>query len=174
MRRLLPCLVALSAAAPANATTALRIDLDDLVRQSDAVVIGVAETRDSYWEGSRIVTRVTVRVDDVWSGTTRGAQRIDVITLGGVVGSIGQRVSGSVSLPVGRRVVLCLVHDGAGAHRVVGMAQGVTFVIDDGSADPRVQRAPMRMRLVGPMLVEPFPATLSELERTVREIAGER
>lgn len=174
MRRLLPCLIALSVAAPAYATTAVRVGLDDLVRQSDAVIIGVAEARHSSWQGTRIVTRVTIRVDHVWAGTTRGAERIDVVTLGGVVDGIGQKVSGAVRLPIGQRVVLCLVRDGDDAHRVVGMAQGLTLVVDDGSADPRVQRAPLRMRMVGPMPVEPFPATLSALERAVREIAAER
>lgn len=118
----------------AEATTALALDLEDLVRASYRVAL-VTPTRSSAgWEQAdgqrRIVTRTTVLLQDVWHSTPErdqsepGEQEMVVLTLGGRAGDLQQRVHGEAVLRQDEPVLLFtgpLHHE---ARRVVGMAQG--------------------------------------------------
>jgi hypothetical protein len=155
----------------ANATTARHTSLAELVRGSELVVLGTTEAREAFWDGGRIYTRSTVRIEEVWAGTKPKRDTVEVLTLGGVVGDLGQRVSGVANLPVGGRVVLFLATDDRGRYRTAGMAQGVTHVVDDDSGDPRVERRTGGLRLIGEAPTEPFPTSLSALRRAVEVLS---
>ncbi len=158
--------ILLGASTPALATTAARASLPELVAGADLVVLGTAGTPASEWDGGRIVTRVPVTVEEVWAGDAP-ATVVEVVTLGGVVGEIGQTVSGAPRLRRGERVVLCL-RQREGRLRVVEMTQGAFFVVGPPAPDPAIRRRSFGLRLLGPE-VAPVPERLRALERAVKE-----
>lgn len=133
--RAAPAALALLLALPALATTLLRLDLDTLTRDADAVVRGRVVRTESRWtgDGMRIVTDVEVEVAEALKGAP-GA-RVTLTQPGGVVGDIGQLAQGVAAFTSGEEVVLFLERRGGGpaAHyRLRGMAQG-KFRVERGA-----------------------------------------
>jgi hypothetical protein len=152
-----------------HATSAHHRSIRQLVHQSDVTVLGRTIGQESFWQGPRIMTKVRVAVDEVWTGRAPREPVIDVITLGGVVGGIGQRVDGAAALPDGGQVVLHLrQHDGE--YLPVAMAQGVWHVSALSPSSSLVRRAPAD-RLVMPLsgAPEPPPTTLEALRFAIEE-----
>lgn len=120
-----------SLADPADAAVSVMMSLGELVDQSDRVVVGTAVERKSQWEeiqgGKRIVTYTRVAIDETMTGGATDSETW-VRTLGGVVGKIGQSVSGEASLAIDAPSLLFLTRvldDGSiSARAVLGMAQG--------------------------------------------------
>lgn len=106
----------------------VRMPLDDLVGNADAVVRGVPLGSKSYVDEDtqRIMTRHSFRVDEYLKGKDLGI--VDVVTLGGEMEDIGQIVPGEARLQEGQELVLCL-KKGPQGYYVLGMAQGVFQVI---------------------------------------------
>lgn len=112
--------------APAQAAVSIAYTLDKLVSESTAVVVATSVEQRSEWAelgGSRrIVTYTKLNVSEaVFGGATEG---IWVRTLGGVVGRIGQQVSGEATLSLDEKAVIFLTHAIDGAWVVTGMGQG--------------------------------------------------
>lgn len=137
MRALLACLVAAAAlvgspdtplfATPsAEASVSLAYTLEQLVAESTSVVAGRAIERRSEWAevgGSRrIVTFTRVHVTDSVLGDS--TKDVWVRTLGGVVGRIGQQVSGEATLALGEDALVFLSRARDGALVITGMGQG--------------------------------------------------
>jgi len=126
MKRLtLWALVALLVAVtvPASASTFLAMSQEELVAESDAVVIGEVMQVQSYWnEGATaIVTDALVRVSETLAGNADGV--VQVRTFGGQVGPVRIEAHGFPVFEQGQRVVLHLRGDGEST-RVVGYQQG--------------------------------------------------
>jgi hypothetical protein len=127
----------------AEATTALALDLGDLVRASYRVALVTPTRASTGWEQAdgqrRIVTRTTVLLQDVWHAAPGGdqsepdEQELVVLTLGGRVGDLQQRVHGEAVLRSDEPVLLFTGPLRDGARRVVGMAQGQYPLARDGS-----------------------------------------
>jgi hypothetical protein len=119
---------------PASASVALAVTLDELVRHSDIALVGEAVEARSAWEtvagGRRIVTYTRVRALESVYG--QPPDELWVRTLGGVVGRIGQQVSGEARLPTGSRHLLFLTRAPDGALVVTARAQGHFFVEREG------------------------------------------
>lgn len=172
MRWTIAVFVSVFASAPrAEATTARAASLEQLVRGAELVLLGHALDRESYWDGGRIKTRTRFKIEDVWVGSVpEGRTEVHVVTLGGVVGEIGQHVAGVAQLEVGKRSVLCLASLRGGGFRAVGMSQGVFHVGAGTGPDAPVIRPPTRMRLVGKRPTA-FPTTLAALKEAVLKAA---
>jgi hypothetical protein len=67
-------------------------------------VVGTVVSRESAWQGGRIVTRARVRVERVMRG--QAPAMVEVTTLGGRVGDIAQIASRTPRIPAGPRVAL--------------------------------------------------------------------
>jgi hypothetical protein len=180
MRRALWCLLCLLPLLPvgaARATTVRYMNLSELVRASDTIVFGRAGAHDSFWQGTRIYTRVEVAVEEVWVGRTPRTKTIDVITLGGVVGTIGQHVEGVAPLPEDTRVVLHLKARSPGEYVPVALAQGVWHVQAPAASgiEPRLSRpSPDRVVFAQGQIPEAAPQTLAQLKAAILEAARER
>jgi hypothetical protein len=150
----------------ASASTFVELSVAELVSKSTLVVAGTPLDSRSLWEdseggrGRRIVTYTRVRVDRLIDGKVSG--EVWVRTLGGTVDDIGQNVDGEAVLPVEKPALLFLRALPAGAHAVVGMAQG-SYPLEtptDG-APPRLM-APRGMgRLIGK--AQPLSQSTSDL-----------
>ena len=159
-------------AGTALASTAVRLDTPALTAAATDVVDGNVVSSSSVWTADhrRIVTHVVIEVRDTWKGAAHG--RVTVVQPGGERDGIGQRVSGVAPLQLGERVVLFLERSGP-YHRVVGLAQGVYWVVPvEGSTELRAVPAALEgLELVAPPGQTPAartPVPLSELRTSVQ------
>ena len=153
---------------PAGAARVERARLGDLVRGADLVLVGRPLERQSYWQGGRILTRVRLAVDELWSGELTEST-VEVVTLGGVVGDLGQQVAGEAVVPTSGRVVLFLSGSTLGL-RVLGMAQGLLLVSESDGTPARVTRRLDGLDWLERGVAEPFPALLDDLRARVAEL----
>jgi hypothetical protein len=142
--------VALSVAAPADASLHLEVSLQHLVTVADLVVEATPQEAKSVWEdlpgvGRRIVTYTHLSVDQSVYGTP--PSEVWVRTLGGQVGDLGQKVEGEAVLTPGDRQLLFLRAGAAGTHRVVEMAQGQYLVHEESNAR-RVKASPFLGKVI--------------------------
>ncbi|MDI3283052.1 hypothetical protein [Polyangium sp. 15x6] len=167
----------------AAAAVSVVVSLDELVTSSSYVVVAKAAERQSMWEdspsGRRIVTYTRLDVESSVVGEP-GTQ-VWVRTLGGVVGDVGQWVSGEAVLKPGERSLLFL-HKTPAAVVVTAMAQGHYPVItteggvlklapspDAGTILPRTGPSiGARELLVGATLSRAL-VTIEEVKRAPRE-----
>jgi len=122
---------------PAEATRFVRLSIEELARDADAVVHGRVTGLESLRDASgRIYTRVDLSVADVWKGAIPG--RVCTVVCGG--GSLGETVVRAVGQPeyaVGDEVVAYLVRSDAGNWVTLGMAQGRFQVTRDDTTGGR-------------------------------------
>lgn len=166
MRSLVP-LALLAIAGPALAAVALPATVEDLARDSDAVVRGRVERVTARWtpDGKRIFTYAEIRPSGVLRGTAPAL--MTVITPGGVVGNIGQRVDGVAAFAQGEDVVLFAHRAEAGVYRVTGLAQG-KFSVSGGVARPDLSHTAMVPSPITAGERQAEPMQVQELERRVR------
>ena len=137
-------LLAVAAALPAAATTAVHMSDEDLVRSSDLIVVGRCAEVQSVWVGRDLVTLATVEVGEQLKGETRPT--VTVVLPGGV--DTRRRVPVAVTWPgapamaPGEDVLLFLndypqVADG---FAVAGFSQGKFSIVEGPQGEPQVAR----------------------------------
>jgi len=169
-----------TASEPVRAATLLAVDLAQLVKMSDYVVLAKAESRTSRKQQSSgmIVTDVRLRVQSALKGATKQGESITATLLGGTIGDVGLHVSGEANIPDGRGVIVFLRRAGNGELNVSGMGQGVLSIAGQGGsamvmpaapdaalvqADPQGKLQPSEPQaLPGP---QPLAAVLAEIRR---------
>lgn len=161
-----------AAPTPGHATTMRFKSLQELVRGSDVTLLGEPVASQSFWQGTRIMTRVRVQVREVWAGRMPQHHVVDVITPGGVVGDIGQRVDGAAVLREGTQVVLHLRRH-EGEYLPVAMAQGVWVVPPSPASQqlirPGADHLVYGLRHSSAGDDRAMPKTLNELRHAVEE-----
>lgn len=145
MRSLVLCVALASAlltslaADTAQASIVEAMSLTALTQSSDVIVVArVEEQRARYDAQGRIVTDVTVRIEESLLGRLGVGARANVLRLGGVVGDLGLRVEGEASYQSGETVVLFarwLSTPSGEVLRPVGMAQGVLPIASRGGVE---------------------------------------
>lgn len=121
-------------ASPAQATLSEALSLNELVRQSEQVLLVTCVAEETLRDDrDRIVTDYAIRVDEVSRGDARPGQTLTMRRLGGELGDLGMRIEGEPRLVPGERYVVFLRAVG-GVLRPVGMSQGVLPVTDEGAA----------------------------------------
>lgn len=154
-RLLVACLgtSALSSALPrtTHATTLRALSVADLVQRSDRASVGVAVHTRSEWielAGSRRIVTFTrfMQTQDLL-GDESGEDELLMMTLGGKVGDLRQKVPGEATLTLGQEALLFATEAADdGSRRVVGMAQGKYGVErNDRGALVRASRALPRL-----------------------------
>ncbi|MEM6732633.1 MAG: hypothetical protein AAF658_13830 [Myxococcota bacterium] len=151
--------------AAALATPARNLTLAELVKGSNLIATGTVQQSAGEWQDGRILTRHEFVLDDVWNGKAKGT--VELTTLGGFVGDIGQRVSNQVDLREKERILTFLVWDPlSDSYRIVGASNGVYRIqtSNDGT-----------LRLFGDADSSPGqPPALVELKTRVEELARAR
>jgi len=122
-------LAALLCSAPAHASIVQALDLDELVEQSDRIVLGTVVFAESYQrQDGTIATAYRILVErELRDDAPSEAEEPEVIVrvLGGSIGDIGMRVEGEPTFTEGERAVVFIRRGHGIAFRPVGMAQGV-------------------------------------------------
>lgn len=165
----------------AAASAAIALTLDDLVVKSDVVAVGTATARTARWEDGKIVTYTTITVDQALGGGAAKGDTLVVRTLGGVVGTIGQKVHGEAVLPVGGRFVLFLRALPAaaasaalpGARSVTGMEQGALPIVVDADKAPRIGPSGATLTLVPTAAPKDVPASVATAGRKLDDVVGD-
>jgi len=123
-------LVALAAtvAIPAGASTFVAMSDQQLVAQSDAIVVGKVLETFSYWndEHTMIYTEAVINVQRVVVGEAPAL--INVRTAGGVVGSYKVEATGFPTFREGQRQLLFVHRSDAGVVELTGYRQGQFYV----------------------------------------------
>jgi hypothetical protein len=128
--RVAPVLAVAALAVPASATTLIRQDLNQLVRENGTIVQGKVVEARSYWnqDHSFILTDVRVRPSDGFKGFQRGGD-VTITLLGGMVGDITTLIVGGPVLVPGTEYLLFLNREdlpgAAQALTVRDLVQGV-------------------------------------------------
>lgn len=133
----------LDGVAESDASVSVLMSLEQLAQKSRFVVVARATERYSRWEelagGRRIVTYTRFAVEESVVGDPE--EEVWVRTLGGVVGKIGQSVSGEAQFHLGKRSFLFLA-DMDGTMVVTGLAQGHFRIVEEKDKPPRLQSSP--------------------------------
>jgi hypothetical protein len=110
---------------PARATLALALELPQLTRLSDRVVLAEVLSVSSAWTASRdtIVSTIDLTVRETWKGPLSPDGRLSLVQVGGQVGEVVVRVPGQAQFTVGERAVLFLRGE-PGSEHLVGLGQG--------------------------------------------------
>ena len=123
---------AIIAVAPTDATTLMRMSLDDLTISAGAVARVRCVARESHWDRGEIWTFTRFAVVESWKGSL--PSHVTIRLLGGHVGHLTSIVPGVPRFEPGDEAVLFLETTRAGDFSVTGWAQG-TFRIHH--TDPR-------------------------------------
>lgn len=129
------------AAAPREAAASVSIaaTFDGLLRESSSAVVLTPVEERSLWENGRIYTYTRVHVDRGVAGDLAAGRDVWVRTMGGIVGKVGQHVSGEPVFTVGRPALVFLHAGPPGAFEVTSRAQG-QFPVVEGASDKTVSR----------------------------------
>lgn len=127
----------------AQATTMLRMTTRELTRASQDVVLGeVVGVRSEWTSDRRMITRVTIRVNERLKGDAAGI--VEVVQLGGEVDGVKVSVPGCPSFRPGEEAVLFLAGTNRARLQVTGLAQGKFEVTRaaGGKGEALARRAP--------------------------------
>ena len=116
------------------------LSTEQLTTGSDGVVVGKVAGMKSAWtaDRSRIVTTVSISVDEQLKGTASGST-LSVVVPGGEVDGVGEWYSHSARFRRDEEVVVFARKDREGTLRVAGGSQGkVSVTRDTGKGQPRV------------------------------------
>jgi hypothetical protein len=166
-------LAVLALAPGAWATTLVALDVAALTKASAVVVRAKVLASQARWtsDRARIVTDTELEVLSAWKGVP--APRIVVMQPGGIVGEVGQKVSGAARFEVGEEVVLFLEPRGEW-FTVVGMAQGAFHLTRSSDGKAVFARQELDEALVldpvtrKPVAEPPPLLTLEQLEAKVK------
>ncbi len=162
---------------PVEATRFVRLTIEELARDANAVVHGRVMALECQRDGQgRIFTRVELSVQDVWKGPITGGS-CTVVSGGGALGETVVRAVGQPEYAVGDEVVAYLVRGVGGDWVTLGMDQGRFRVTrDDRSGRCWVHNLFWGAAAeVGQARLAAWPPTrplsLEDLKRRTREVA---
>lgn len=163
--RLLLGLLLLLGAGVLPATSAVQLDVATLTEKSSLIVVGKVDSKECKWDAGKtgIWTHYDLTVSETLKGTHEKSR--EVVIRGGVVGDVGQHVSGAGSLEVGSEYVLFLWKDDDGRLRLQGMRQGA-FKISEREGVKHAGNSLSGLRIVDPQTMKARKAKPLEFELT--------
>jgi hypothetical protein len=137
--------------APAQASLARAVGVEELLGRSRHVLLGEPLDAESVWErvGQRkhIVTYTRVRTLELVAGVDPKQDELMLRTLGGRVGDVGELVHGEAILTLGERSML-FVMPAQSALAITAMAQGHYPLTRDKAGAERLLRSPQAAELL--------------------------
>jgi hypothetical protein len=108
----------------AEATTVVKLSLEEMTRRSKRIVVGRCISTESRWNGKNtlILTFSKFSVSEDLKGESGGS--ITVMTVGGTVNGVTQTVSGTPQFAADEEVVLFLEGTKSSQWQPVGLSQG--------------------------------------------------
>ena len=120
------CILVFAAAISVASAQQKQKTVDELTKQADVVAVGRVTALKSEWdEGkTRIITRVTLTVDEYLKEGTERSKTVNIVTLGGEIGDVGEMYTHVPTFRQSENVVVFLRKDDRGDYRVAGGTQG--------------------------------------------------
>jgi hypothetical protein len=138
MRISFPVIASIVLAASADATTLLKMSMNDLILQSTSIVRARITGSRSVAAGRDIYTYYQLEVSETLKQT--GILPAEVAVPGGVYGNLRQIGIGSPALTQGQDYVLFLWTGRSGMTQVIGLSQGLFSLRQDGSGETVLNR----------------------------------
>ena len=114
---------------PALSATLQRLDFDEMIEKSTAIVQGQVVSSSARFHGSVIYTHYRIRVLERWKGAD--AAEVDVVVPGGIANGLRQIFPGAPKLQEGREYVVFLWTGSSGLTNIIGLSQGLFDVQRD-------------------------------------------
>lgn len=163
--------IAIAIAPGVSATTFVLASTEDLLKRSEAVIVGRVDAIRGVDDGTTLHTHIDVQVEDIAKGQV--GTTVTVVEPGGSVGHRGRWIHGAPTFFVGEHVVLFLHRKatgelettflGMGKFRVVSSSSGTAFAVRN-LADVRTLAA------AGGRLVAAATVTTHRLEDLLAEV----
>jgi hypothetical protein len=98
----------------------------ELAKEADVVAVGrVTELKSEWDEGkTRIITRVSLAVDEYLKEGNERSKTVTIVTLGGEIGEVGEMYTHVPTFRQSEQVAVFLRKDAKGDYRVSGGTQG--------------------------------------------------
>ncbi|MBP1649260.1 MAG: hypothetical protein H6Q30_2705 [Bacteroidetes bacterium] len=148
------CILVFAAAISVASAQQKQKTVDELTKQADVVAVGRVTALKSEWdEGkTRIITRVTLTVDEYLKEGTERSKTVNIVTLGGEIGDVGEMYTHVPTFRQSENVVVFLRKDNRGDYRVSGGTQGKYSI----ERDPESRK----MMVGGSIPVEDFTTSI--------------
>jgi hypothetical protein len=153
------------------ATTVMRMELPQLVKQSDSIIQGYVDDVTVQWDSTRNLafTYITVSVEDPMKGDH--SRTVTIRQLGGKVGALNVSVAGMPKFTKGEEVIVFLKGAQDGTFYVLGLNQG-KYQIDHNFAISNVSGIdvynPKTGRIETPAFVDKAP--VDAFKAKIREL----
>jgi len=147
-------------------TTLVLTESVALAKTADKVVLGKVAKVESEWLHGRIVSRVSLRVEETLKG--KGEATLELVVPGGSVGGIAMLVIGGPRFREGDRAILFL-RQADTEYRILGLAQGKVSVLKNDSGVESVRWVPPGGTQV---VEEPLSEVIAQL-RLVSDLRGD-
>lgn len=164
-------------ALPSAAATLEQMSLDDIIRESTAIVRGRAGESHGVRSGALIFTVTRFDIAEQWKG--QPAAEVDIWLPGGQVGALSQTFGGVPKLSAGQDFVAFLWTGPSGHTQIIGLTQGLfsiekrgveTLALRKASADLMLEPGSYR-----PVQSAAIEMPLGELKAHVESaLAGKR
>jgi hypothetical protein len=127
---------------PLQGATLERLSLDDMIGKSTAIVRGTVSDTWTAFTGRDIYTHYKVQVSERFKGPAQNT--VEIMVMGGTVGSFHQTVAGAPTLNRGDEFVFFLWTSKSGITWITGLTQGLFALPATPSPDPVATRAANR------------------------------
>lgn len=136
------------------ATSAIKLDLETLIEKSTVVIVGKVDAKEARWDAGKkgIWTHHEITVSETLKGEHEKSR--DVVTRGGVVGRVGQNVSGAGHFEVGDEYVFFLWEDDDSRLRLTGMVQGA-FAVTEKKGVKHAANSTAGLKIIDPETLKP-------------------
>ena len=124
--------------APLSATTLERLTLEEMSRQSTAVVRARVTGSRTASRGTDVYTFLQRQVLETWKSSAHAVTEVAVP--GGVANGVRQIAAGAPDLKIGQEYVLFLWTSRSGLTQIIGLSQGVFRISADASGRVFAQR----------------------------------
>ncbi|MBM3749065.1 MAG: hypothetical protein FJW34_25135 [Acidobacteria bacterium] len=173
-RRIVIILAIALLALPAWAATLQRLDFDEMIEKSTAIVRGQVVASSARFHGPVIYTHYRLRVLEQIKGAE--AAEVDVVVPGGVANGLRQAFAGAPKLQAGSEYVLFLWTGASGLTTIMGFSQGLFDVHRDiagGAFAARMATSEAMLDNLGRLVRdEPLRIRFEELRSRVRAAAA--
>jgi hypothetical protein len=149
MRFVVSALCAAFAATHLDAATLARLSLDDMIRQSTAIIHGRVGGSSAAFRGSVIYTSYKVQVLEQWKGNSPAT--VDVALPGGSANGYRQSFPGTPQLTEGQEYILFLWTSKSGLTQIIGLTQGLFDLSTDASGVATANRGASSNSMLDPV-----------------------
>ena len=175
MQKLFVCVAWTAASLGAvHGATLQQLSLDDMIRQSTAIVRGKTQLTYSAYRGPLIYTHYTLQVTETLKGTA--AKPLELVVPGGVSNGLRQSLAGAPTLVNGQDYVLFLWTSKSGLTQLIGLSQGLFRVTSNSSGQPIVARSAtteLMLNAAGQRVTDTnFEMLLSDLRTRIQTVLG--